>query len=223
MEMRKTIQILAILMAITLTVVWMTGCGGGETTATVIAVSPPEGSKIPAYSEIIITFDKPVTDVTVDSIPATGSGILWKFKGDLTRKGSKEISISIAWINEDGSTGIKSISYILKEYDNGMILIVKSRPKDGEKDVDPIMLQLDGMEIQFSVPLKKVDVDVIANGEKLPWWSVELSDDKTKVFLWLLKGPDMPYDSEVILEITAEDLLGNKGEFKITFTTKAME
>ncbi|MBM3236938.1 hypothetical protein FJZ31_11660 [Candidatus Poribacteria bacterium] len=220
--MRKALQTLAILMAI-IAVVWMIGCSEEETTATVLAVNPPEGSKIPACAEIIITFDKPVTGVTVDSIPATGSGISWKFKGDLTRKGSKEISIRIAWINEDGSTGIKSISYIIEAYDNGVIYIVSSRPKDGEKDVDYIMLQLDGMEIQFSVPLKKVDVDVIANGEKL-WWGVELSDDKTKVFLWLLKGPDMPYDSsEVILEITAEDFCGNKGEFKITFTTKAME
>jgi len=116
--------------AITLAVIWIVGCAEEEklTGATVTAVTPPEGSEIPADQEIAITFDNPASDVIVNGTPATGSGKSWKWKGDLTDK----TGISIIWKSEDGSLGSKTVAYKVKSTgtevttsDGGEIIIGK--------------------------------------------------------------------------------------------------
>jgi hypothetical protein len=185
--------------------------------AIVIGVNPPEGSVIPANQEITITFDNPVTNVTVNGIRAIGSGNAWKFKGDLTG----QRGINIAWTNEDGSAG--EGKYVAYAADTTPPRIVSSTPKDGAKDHDPEKLNRDGMEIRFSEPLKKVTVEVTIDGEPLKWVA-ELSDDKTTAIVSMLKGGELPYEAEVVLVVNAEDLAGNRlRNAKITFTTKAKE
>ncbi|MBM3235993.1 hypothetical protein FJZ31_06805 [Candidatus Poribacteria bacterium] len=219
--MKRTIQALAMLIAITLVTVWMVGCGGEEegTVAAVTKVDPAEGSPIAANQKITITFDNPATGVTVNGTAAIGGGTSWSFQGDLTGK----TGIDIAWTSEDGSAGSKTVAYTIQAADKEPPKISSSTPKDGAKDLDPEKLNTDGMEITFSEPLKKVTVEVTIDGEPLKWVA-ELSDDKTKATVSMLKGGELPYESEVILVITAEDNAGNKLEkAEITFNTAAKE
>ena len=220
-------DILIYTLAISIVIIF---CGCGEDVedelSLMVKVIPPEGSEIEFNSEITIELYHPVKKVTVNGSDAVmiafnPIGTIWKWKDGCFSSGP--ITLRIEWENEDGSVSVKSISYFVKPYEYEPVMIVSSRPKDGEKNVDSAKLDADGMEIQFSKSVRKVNVDVIADGEKLPYWSVQLSDDKTKVFLVLLKGPDMPYESVFVLEIVVEDLVGCKEEFEITFTTKAME
>lgn len=219
-KMKRTIQALAMLIAITLVTVWMVGCGEDEelSVAAVTKVDPAEGSTIAANQKITITFDNPATNVTVNGAAATGAGTSWSFQGDLTGK----TGIDIAWTSEDDSAGAKSVSYTIQAADTTPPAISSSTPKDGAKDLDPEALNADGMEIKFSEPLKKVSVDVTIDGEPLKWLA-ELSDDKTTAMVSMLKGGELPYEAEIVLVVTAEDNAGNKLEAEITFATAAKE
>ncbi|HIE25927.1 TPA: hypothetical protein EYP66_01415 [Candidatus Poribacteria bacterium] len=221
--MKRTIQTLAMLMAITLALVWIVGCAEEEEVilAAFTGAVPPDGSEIAANQEITLNFDNPAFNVTVNGTPATGSGKAWRWKGDLP-EGPQ--TLSIAWENEDASeTGSGTVSYTVKAADTTPPAIASSSPKDGDKDQDPEKLNADGMEIKFSEPVKKVSVDVTIEGEPLKW-TVELSDDKITAKVVMLKGGELPYESEVVLIVNAEDEAGNKLEdAEITFTTAAKE
>jgi hypothetical protein len=224
-KMKRTIQTLAILIAIALLAVWMVGCGGdeeGEPAGTVTAVDPAAGSEIAANQAIKITFDEAVDAVMVDGVAATGSAKNWTFQGDLTGK----TGISITWTNKDADAtagGPYPVAYTVKAADNTPPAIASSDPEDGDEDLDPEGLNEDGIEIKFSEPLKKVTVDVTIEGEPLKWVA-ELSDDGMTATVVMLKGGEISYESEIVLVINAEDLAGNKLEdAEITFTTAAKE
>jgi hypothetical protein len=223
-KMKRTIQALAMLIAMTLLIVWMVGCGEEEeepvATAAGTTVNPAEGSEIAANAEIKITFDEPVESVTVNGQPATGAGAAWSFKGDLTG----QTGIQIAWTNLDGSTGEgKSVSYTITALDETPPEIASSDPADGDKDLNPEDVNNDGIEVKFNEAIKKVSVEVTIEGEALKWTS-ELSDDKMTATLIMLPGGEIPYESEIVVVLTAEDNAGNKLEdAEITFTTAAKE
>jgi hypothetical protein len=220
-KMKRTIQALAILIAITLLAVWMVGCGGEEeTVAAMTGANPPDGSEIAANQEITITFDNPALNVTVNGTPATGSGSSWKWSGNIP-EGAQTLSVS--WENEDGTTGSGTISYTVKAADPDPPQITSSDPADGDTDLDPEALNADGMKVVFNEPVSKATVLVTIDDEPLKW-TVELSDDKKTASVVMLKGGELPYESEVVLKVTAEDPAGNKMEEQtITFNTAAKE
>jgi hypothetical protein len=221
-KMKRTIQALAILIAMTLLAVWMIGCGEEEVIlAAISSVTPPEGSEIAANQEIAITFDNPAFNVTVNGTPATGSGSAWRWSGTIP-EGAQ--TLSIAWENEDASeTGSGTVSYTVKAADPDPPQIASSTPANGASDLDPEQLNADGMEIKFNEPVSKATVLVTIEEETLKW-TVELSDDKTTAKVVMLKGGEIPYESPVVLKVTAEDLAGNKmEETEIAFTTAAKE
>jgi hypothetical protein len=223
-KMKRTIQTLAILIAMTLLVVWMVGCGGEEeepvATAAGTTVNPAEGSEVAANAPITITFDEAVESATVNGQPATGSGKTWTFTGDLTG----QTGIQIAWTNMDGSAGEgKSVAYTITALDADPPEITGSTPADGDGDLNPEDINNDGIEIEFNEALKKISAEVTIEGEPLKWTS-ELSDDKMTATLIMLPGGDVPYEAEIVVIITAEDNAGNKLEdAEITFTTAAKE
>jgi hypothetical protein len=222
-KMKRTIQTLAILIAIALLAVWMVGCGGDEEVepGTVTAVDPPAGSEIAANQAIKITFDNPVDAVMVNGAAATGSGKNWTFQGDLTGK----TGIDITWTNQDAdaTAGSHSVTYTVKAADPDPPQIAGSSPEDGDKDVDPETVNEDGISVDFNEELSKVTVLVTLEGETLKWTST-LSDDKKSAVVELLSGGDLPYESEIVLVVTATDLAGNEmEETEITFTTAAKE
>jgi hypothetical protein len=220
-KMKRTIQALAMLIAMTLAVVWIVGCGEDEegTVAAIASANPPDGSEIAGNQEITITFDNPALDVTVNGVPATGSGKAWKWKGEIP-EGAQ--TLAVAWTNEDESSGSGSISYTVLAADTTAPTLASSDPGDGDKDLDPEALNADGMKLVFDEALKKVTVEVTVEGEALKWTS-ELSDDKMTANLVMLKGGELSFESEIVIAYTAEDAAGNKVEGEITFTTQAKE
>ena len=78
--------------------------------------------------------------------------------------------------------------------------IVYSVPKDGEKGVDPVEINTNGMEIHFSEPLAKLIVDVSVEGKSLQWIS-KLADGNKTARIVMLKGRELPYESEVVVRI----------------------
>jgi hypothetical protein len=220
-KMKRTIQALAMLIAITLLAVWMVGCGEEEgTVATITGANPAEGSEIAANQEITITFDNPALNVTVNGTPATGSGSSWRWSGNIP-EGAQTLNVS--WENEDGTTGSGTISYTVLPADPEPPQIVSSDPADGDTDLDPEALNEDGFEIVFNEPISRVTVLVTIDDEPLRW-TTELSDDKTTASVVMLAGGELPYESEIVLFVTAEDIAGNEMEEQtITFTTAAKE
>jgi hypothetical protein len=183
--MKRTIQTLAILIAMTLLAVWMVGCGGEEeTVALMTGANPADGSEIAANQEITITFDNPALDVTVNGTPATGSGKSWKWTGTIP-EGPQ--TLSVAWTNEDETSGSGTISYTVKAADPDPPQIASNSPEDGDKDLDPEELNADGMEIVFNEEVKKATVLVTIEDEQLKW-TVELQDDKKTAKVIMLKG-----------------------------------
>jgi hypothetical protein len=221
--MKRTIQTLAILMAITLALVWIVGCGEEEEVvlAALTGGVPPEGSEIAANQEITLNFDNAAFNVTVNGTPATGSGKAWRWKGDLAEGAA---TLSVAWENEDASeTGSGSVSYTVKAADTTPPEVTGSTPGDGDDDQDPEAINEDGIVIEFSEPVKKVTVDVTIEGDALKW-TVETSDDGMTATAIMLPGGELPYESEIVVIVSAEDAAGNEmEETEITFATAAKE
>jgi hypothetical protein len=222
-KMKRTIQTLAILIAIALLAVWMVGCGGDEEVepGTVTAVDPPAGSEIAANQAIKITFDNPVDAVMVNGAAATGSAKNWTFQGDLTGKAG----IDITWTNQDAdaTAGSHSVTYTVKAADTTPPEVTGSSIGDGDKDVNPEEPNEDGIEIEFSEPTKKVSIEVTVEGEALKW-TVETSDDEMTATAIMLPGGEVPYESEILVIVNGEDAAGNEmEETEITFTTAAKE
>ena len=219
-KMKRTIQTLAILIAMTLLVVWMVGCGEDEegTVAAITGANPPDGSEIAGNTEITINFDNPALDVMVNGSAATGGGKVWKWKGEIP-EGAQ--SLSVTWTNEDDSSGSGSISYTVTPVDNTQPEITGSTPADGDDDLNHEDINNYGIEIKFSEALKKISAEVTIEGEALKWTS-ELDGDTAKLIM--LPGGDVPYEAEIVVIITAEDNAGNKLEdAEITFNTAAKE
>ncbi|MBC8235421.1 Ig-like domain-containing protein [bacterium] len=222
--MKRTIQTLAILIAITLAATWMVGCGGGEEipAGTFSAVEPSSGSEFVANQTVKITFCVAVVAFMVDGVCATGFSKSCAFQGDLKRK----TRTSTKWRKQDADAtagGPYPVAYTVKAADPDPPQIASSDPGDGDKDLDPEKLNEDGMEIKFNEAVKKATVLVTIEGEQLKWTS-ELSDDGMTAAVIMLKGGEVSYESEIVLVVTAEDLAGNKmDETEITFTTAAKE
>jgi hypothetical protein len=221
--MKRTIQTLAILIAMTLLVVWMVGCGEEEEfiLAALTGSVPPAGSEIAANQEITLNFDAAAFNVTVNGTPATGSSKTWKWTGTIP-EGAQ--TLSVAWENEDASeTGSGTVSYTVTPEDTTPPEVTASTPADGDDGLSPDDINTDGIEIKFSEAVKKVSAEVTIEGEALKWTS-ELSDDKMTATLIMLPGGDVPYEAEIVVIIDAEDNAGNKLEaHEITFNTEAKE
>jgi hypothetical protein len=226
--MKRTIQALAMLIAITLVAVWMVGCGGEEAgpSAELESVTPQSGDTIAGNATITIKLTNPVkadTKLQVNGVDATGSGKNWTWKSEpALPEGSA--TLTITWTNDDGSEGSATVTYTVTVPDLVAPKIVSSTPKDKATNLDPETLNTDGITITFDEPLKKVDIVVTVDDEPLKWSTAELSDDKKTATVTALAGGEVPYESEIVVVVNAEDLAGNKmDETTITINTKAKE
>lgn len=138
-------------------------------------------------------------------------------------------------VNGDGKIDILDLVLVGRHFGESVqspdiepLKIVSSFPKDGAKDIHPDQLSRDGMEIKFNKPVMNATVDVMTFEGRTFRWTVEISKDTPNVVM--LKGyglsyqQDLPFETEIILIVNAEDFAGNKlEEAKIFFTTLSME
>jgi methionine-rich copper-binding protein CopC len=225
--MQKLFRLTALLIAAML-VVWVVGCGDddddddddAEPAASVTGVTPADGAtNVPANTKIIVTFDNAVTDATINGKPATlgGGGKTAEVADAGLAEGAQ--TVSITWTNKDGSAGSHSVGYTVAAADKTAPSVVDSTPADGDSKVEPDDVNANGMEIKFDEAVTGT-ITVTLEGNPLNW---KAAFDGDTVTLQPLKGADLGFEKEYVIEGTVKDAAGNETEVEITFTTKGKE
>lgn len=115
-----------------------------------------------------------------------------------------------------------AVAALVADSDTDPPTVVWSTPGDGDKDQDPEKLNKCGMVIVFSEEIKEASISATIKDRTLKC-EAEFYDNNRAAAAMLL-DEELPYESEVVLIVSAEDMAGNKmEETEITFTTAAEE
>ena len=212
----------------------ISGCGADDPTDEVTdppqsehRVKPPRATRVevdpapgdghtPTNTEFTLTFDQQVKEVTVNSIPARGSGTIWKATLPL-EVGPGQL-LHIKWVNQDGSIGIKDVGpYLILDVHGEPPEITGGTVIDGLTDVDPAPINAAGIEITF-------DEDITG--------SIKLTDEAGNDLNWIgsvagmtttltpIAGQELVNGTTYKIEIKVQDGSGNQTQATITFVTK---
>ena len=79
-----------------------------------VVVDPAPGSIVPSNAGFTLTFSKKVVAVTVNGIPASGSGFKWKAT-PILGQGAGNV-LNVQWVNQDGFTGTIAVGpYVVED------------------------------------------------------------------------------------------------------------
>lgn len=184
--------------------------------AFVVSTMPPSGATVPANTPIEVKFNAPVKDCTIAGKPAKVSYKTAKIDDAGLAEG--EQIVTIEWTNKDGSKDSFSVIYWVKAPDFFPPVIVSSSPEDGDADVPIDDVNANGIEIKFNEEIGSAALALTVEGEHLKW--IASIDDK-KVTLIPLKGANLEFETEYVIEGTVKDLFGHELKVKITFATEA--
>ena len=181
--------------------------------AVFVSANPPSSSTIAANASITLTFDNTPADVTVSSGTVFGAGRTVVVVGPF-RPGP--LALRVTW--GDGSV---TLTYIVVAPDVDPPIVTGGTIKDGDKDVDPEMINADGIiEITF-------DEEVVGNialqtegGDDVGWLG---KIEGNKGTLELVKGKEIGIETTYVIKGKVSDAAGNQTEISITFVTKAKE
>ena len=185
--------------------------------ATRVEVDPAPGAgRIPTTTEFTLTFDEQVKEVTVNGIPARGSGTVWKTYLPLEEGPGQ--TLRIKWVNQDGSMGNKDVGpYEFLIGHGEPPVITGGSVIDGLTDVDPAPINAAGIEITF-------DEDITG--------SIKLTDEAGNDLNWIgsvagmtttltpIAGQELVNGTTYKIEIKVQDGSGNQTQATITFVTK---
>ena len=135
-------------------------------------------------------------------------------------------------VNGDGVVNISDLVLVGKHFgeivtpaaeeDTEPPKIIRSNPKDGAKDLDPDDIHFSiTIEFDDNMDTENTKIDIVV-GDVAINWLLSWSDDKKSVTLKALAGRDIPYESEIEIQIQATDDAGNKADLSIFFTTGLM-
>ena len=135
-------------------------------------------------------------------------------------------------VNGDGVVNISDLVLVGKHFgeivtpaveeDTEPPTIVRSNPKDGAKDVDPDELHFSiTIEFDDNMDTENTKIDIVIGDVAINWF-LRWSDDAKSVTLEAVAGRDIPYESEVEIQIQATDDAGNEADLSIFFTTEPM-
>jgi hypothetical protein len=211
--MHRLFGTLALMMAAML-VVYMIGCGGGETVpaappaATTVEADPADGSTVPQNATISLTFDEAVESVA----GAEGSGKNWTIP--------VAASLTVDWTNKDGSTGSKTLAYTLVAPDNTAPMITGGTVTHGAKDVDPGPLNADKIQITFDEDVTGTAELNFEDNTSAGWQGAVtgMNADLTPV-----AGKELANSVTYVIVLNVSDKAGNNAALTVEFTTKAKE
>lgn len=199
-----------------LTITWT---GGSETLTYIVrpsvafvSVDPRADTELTVNDTIIFTFDNTPDEVTVSTGAATVDGKTVKITGPFT---PGPLNLTITW--NDGSL---TFTYTVAKPDTDAPDISSGTVSDGDKDVDPKVLNSDArIEIAFSEAVSgNIALQTVA-GVDIGWLG---SVEGNKGILELVKGKELgdetTYVTYVIVGKVA-DAAGNETDIRITFTT----
>lgn len=78
---------------------------GPPHTGSPFILDPSAGADIPPNTQFSLTFDEAVVAVTVNGVPATGSGFNWTASLTLQEGDGQILNLNVSWTNRDGSSG----------------------------------------------------------------------------------------------------------------------
>ncbi len=216
--MRKWFRTFALLLASSLAVSILAGCGDDDTVeeevvrANFVAASPSRGSEIAANASITLTFDNAPADVTANVGAVVPSGKTVIVSGPFT---PGPLNLTVIWAD-----GAQTLTYTVASPCCGFpAAITGGTVKDGDMDVDPEVINSAGkIEIIFAADVTG-RIDIITQAGEEVGWIGKVEDNKAT--LELVKGREIRYHMVYIIMGPVADAAGNEAEFKIRFFTKA--
>ena len=217
--MRKPFRTFALLLASSLAVFMLVGCGGDDdpveeegVQANFVAASPSSGSEIAANASITLTFDNAPADVTVSVGVAVPSGKTVIVSGPFT---PGPLNLTVIWAD-----GTQTLTYtVASPCCESPAVITGGTVKDGDMGVDPEVINSAGkIEIIFAADVTGRIGIITQAGEEVGWIG---KVEGNKATLELVKGREIRYHMVYIIMGKVADAAGNEAEFKIRFFTKA--
>ena len=133
----------------------------GPPRATRVEVDPaPADGHTPTNTEFTLTFDQQVKEVTVNSIPARGSGTIWKTTLPL-EVGPGQL-LHIKWINQDGSMNSKDVGpYLILDVHGEPPVITGGSVIDGGLRLQ-MLIPRHLMQLGLRLPSMKTSPEVLS-------------------------------------------------------------
>ena len=206
------------------------GCSGEKPNAHLLRSEPADGEAtvitdaLSPRVTLQLFFDAEPLLVSVNGVPArlvenTATWVGWSratYDPD-----EKKIRLAVAWTNLDGTDGDGATIHLQVRFtDNEPPRVIGGNVKDGQRDVDPELLNSDGVIIEFNEPIAKAHLSLAPeNGHDLGWL---LGRQKNKVEFAPLKAAPwlIKYNSTYVIQGFVEDAAGNQSEVLIRFTTE---
>jgi hypothetical protein len=179
------------------------------------SISPPAGSVVAGNQQFTITFSGVALRVTVNGTPtAPADGRIVTWRGNLP---PGAVALSIAWEGGAGATAV----YTVIAPDNTPPRVSGGSVKDGDKDIDPEPLNVDGITIQFTELVAKQSLKLtLEDGTDIGWLT---KTDGNRVVFEPIKGRELGNETTFKIQGVVSDGAGNEVRISITFVTKGKE
>ena len=177
--------------------------------AVFVSADPPSGSKIAVNATVTLTFDNTPADVTVSAGSVGVAGRIASVSGPFT---PGPLALTVVWAD-----GAVTLTYIVVDPDVDPPMVTGATVRDGEKDVDPEPLNIDGIEITFSEDVAGNIALQTEAGDDVGWigW---VNDDKAG--LDPVIGKELGNETTYVIRGKVSDAAGNETEISITFVTQ---
>ena len=195
----------------------------GPASATEVVMDPPPRTNagrvlyVPSNTEFTLTFNEGVVAVTVNGIPATGSGLNWKWSAQpYLPDGS--VTLKIMWTNRDSSKGFTTVGpYKVAGNGGDPPEITGGTVSDGDADVDSALINAGGLRFDFNEAISGSIKLTDEAGADLNWIANVVGQTAT---LTAIAGQELVNETTYKIEIDVQDGAGNQTRRTITFVTK---
>ena len=188
-------------------------------TITVIVDPAPSANPnwlITRNTEFTLTFSEEILAVTVNDMPAWGSGLSWKWSAPPLPYGP--FKLNIRWKNRDGSKGFSTVGpYRSADVNVSPPVITSGTVSDGDADVDPAPINAGGFRFDFDEPVTGTIKLTDEAGFDLNWIATVADQTAT---LTAVAGQELVNETTYKIEIDVQDGAGNALLATITFVTK---
>ena len=174
-----------------------------------VSIDPTVDSVLMIDSSIMVTFDAPPQDVTVNTGTATIDGNSVTITGPFT---PGDLELTITW-----SDGSLPFTYTVAEPDTESPTITGGTISDGDTDVDAEAINGSAsIEVEFSEEVSGTIALQTEAGADVGWLG-EIEGNKGT--LELVKGKALDPETTYVIAGKVEDASGNETDINITFTT----
>ena len=194
------------------------GCGSDEdreedrVPVSFVSAHPP-GGVLAANGSITVIFDGEPEDVTVSAGTVTVVGKTATIAGPFT---PGPLALTITWRD-----GTQALNYTSPPCCVLPPVIIGGTVKYGDKDVDPRVINTDGIiEIEFSEDVFGDIALQTEGGEDVGWIGKVVGN---KAILELVKGRELKNETTYVIRGKVEDAAGNATDVSVTFVTRSKE